>query len=286
MTKRLCNFTSSPMTTDGVDGHWSGKWMVWDMYQDPPPIPVFTGTMEDCGLVADALNRRHTESRLSDECGDILTEPVLLPCPFCGDDNAMMLPPTCRPETPYNPADRLFPIVRCGSCCAEVSGENEDYRGKSAIAAWNRRAPSGSASPPQEGELVERLRARKGFFLNGAHWLMSTEPDHDCAEAATRIAELTARLAETERKRDTYLQIAKDNGANFIATREYATALQRKLDEARGEEPTEAELANELWEAMFSGTGDRVPEQFTDEALTLAASALLRGYVITRRPAP
>ena len=66
----------------------------------------------------------------------------LKPCPFCGRDNAMMLPPTCRPETPYNAADRLFPIVRCGSCCAEVSGDNEDYRGASAIAAWNRRAPS------------------------------------------------------------------------------------------------------------------------------------------------
>lgn len=68
-------------------------------------------------------------------------------CPFCGSDNAMVIGPTCRPETPYNPADRLFPIVRCGSCCAEVSGDNEDYRGKSAIAAWNLRAASNDAEP-------------------------------------------------------------------------------------------------------------------------------------------
>lgn len=79
-------------------------------------------------------------------------------CPFCGAHNAMMLPPTCKPETPYNPADRLFPIVRCGSCCAEVSGANEDYRGGSAIAAWNRRTPSPQTSPATEG-VANRLHS-------------------------------------------------------------------------------------------------------------------------------
>lgn len=37
---------------NGVD------WYVWNMRELLPPKPVFTGTMEDAGLVADALNRR------------------------------------------------------------------------------------------------------------------------------------------------------------------------------------------------------------------------------------
>jgi hypothetical protein len=74
MTEKL--FTSSPMTTDGIDGHWSGHWMVWDMYLDPPPAPVFVGSMEDCGLVASALNNRsHATRPPSEECDNILTEP-------------------------------------------------------------------------------------------------------------------------------------------------------------------------------------------------------------------
>jgi len=85
----------------------------------------------------------------------------LEPCPFCGSDNAMMLGPTCRPETPYNPADRLFPIVRCGSCCAEVSGSNEDYRGKSAIEAWNRRAYLAATKPPLADVTVKALEWTK-----------------------------------------------------------------------------------------------------------------------------
>ena len=73
---------------------------------------------------------------------------TLLPCPFCGATNAMMFEPTCRPETPYNPADRLFPIVRCMTCYAEAAGDNEDYRGGTAIARWNRRTPIESSTEP------------------------------------------------------------------------------------------------------------------------------------------
>jgi hypothetical protein len=36
------------------------QWYVWDMYQPLPPKPVFFGTMEDAGLVADALNQQDT----------------------------------------------------------------------------------------------------------------------------------------------------------------------------------------------------------------------------------
>lgn len=67
----------------------------------------------------------------------------LLLCPFCGSGKASLLLPTCRPETPYNPADRLYPVVRCSECYADIPGDNEDYKGGSAITKWNTRvAPS------------------------------------------------------------------------------------------------------------------------------------------------
>lgn len=64
---------------------------------------------------------------------------ALLPCPFCGGEGLMSLP-TCTPKTPYNPTDRMFPIVSCCSCYGRAWGRDEDYTGKTAIAAWNRRA--------------------------------------------------------------------------------------------------------------------------------------------------
>lgn len=99
----------------------------------------------------------------------------------------MVIGPTCRPETPYNPADRLFPIVRCGSCCAEVSGDNEDYRGKSAIAAWNRRAPLASQTA------VEPVALYPASALVAA--------GNDAAALKARIAELEAGLEPFARKK-------------------------------------------------------------------------------------
>jgi Lar family restriction alleviation protein len=61
------------------------------------------------------------------------------PCPFCGGE-ARWSHPTCRPETPYNPSDRMYPSVSCKECYASVPGKNEDYRGFTAITAWNTRA--------------------------------------------------------------------------------------------------------------------------------------------------
>ncbi len=62
------------------------------------------------------------------------------PCPFCGRSEALVLGPTCNKATPYDPSHRAFPIVRCW-CGAAVPGDNWDTSGKTAIAAWNRRAP-------------------------------------------------------------------------------------------------------------------------------------------------
>lgn len=64
-----------------------------------------------------------------------------LPCPFCGGTNIWIMPPTCTRETPYNPADRAYPIARCHGCNAETAGDNWDALGMSALLAWNRRTP-------------------------------------------------------------------------------------------------------------------------------------------------
>jgi len=51
---RPVHFTASPS-----DDRENGKWFVWDAYCPLPPAPVFTGAMEECGAVADALNDRN-----------------------------------------------------------------------------------------------------------------------------------------------------------------------------------------------------------------------------------
>jgi len=63
---------------------------------------------------------------------------VCLACPFCGGGDIRILPRTCDKNTPYNPADRAYPVVRC-SCGAEVPGADWG-RPETAVNAWNRRA--------------------------------------------------------------------------------------------------------------------------------------------------
>ena len=99
------------------------------------------------------------------------TDDKLLPCPFCGETAGVLFTPTCDRKTPYNPADRAFPIVRCASCFAEAHGTDWDQRGKTAIAAWNTRAalrpepspirtklPSPCDDEALERELVEAVK--------------------------------------------------------------------------------------------------------------------------------
>lgn len=49
MSEQLFSANPSETTSD---------WYVWDIRQPLPPKPVFVGSMEDAGLVADALNAR------------------------------------------------------------------------------------------------------------------------------------------------------------------------------------------------------------------------------------
>lgn len=64
----------------------------------------------------------------------------LKPCPFCGSDRLMVLPPTCDRDTPYSAADRAYPVVRCSGCYTDVPGKDFDASSKSAVEAWNRRS--------------------------------------------------------------------------------------------------------------------------------------------------
>jgi len=74
----------------------------------------------------------------------------LKPCPFCGSEKHMAFPPTCDRNTPYNPNDRAFPIIRCGGCFTEVPGKDWDASCKTAGERWNDRI---------ENAEVVRLRA-------------------------------------------------------------------------------------------------------------------------------
>lgn len=66
------------------------------------------------------------------------TDDSLKPCPFCGGA-ASLHPRTCDKNTPYNPADRAFPIARCGQCGAEAVGKDWG-RPETAAEKWNARA--------------------------------------------------------------------------------------------------------------------------------------------------
>src|SRR5690554_576026 len=82
----------------------------------------------------------------------------LLPCPFCGSDEASLLLPTCTKDSKYNPADRAFPSVFCIGCFMSVPGRDWDHSGDSAIAAWNRRTePVRETGHAVQGEPVAWL---------------------------------------------------------------------------------------------------------------------------------
>ena len=78
----------------------------------------------------------------------------LKPCPFCGG-TASALKRNCEKDTPYNPADRAFPVVRCTACFAEAAGADWTAP-RTAIAAWNRRA---QAVPAPTAPKVEEVMA-------------------------------------------------------------------------------------------------------------------------------
>jgi hypothetical protein len=95
---------------------------------------------------------------------------MILPCPFCGY-TAWMIPPTCNKQTPYDPADRAFPIVRCWKCNAEACGTDWDESGKSAIEKWNTRV-----------EVADKAGARVDGFDYKAAYVRKVESISAIAE--------------------------------------------------------------------------------------------------------
>ena len=121
----------------------------------------------------------------------------LLPCPFCGTGDPYVMGPTCKRSDPYNPADRLFPTVRCRGCFVEATGKDGDFSCSSAITAWNRRAPD-QATEALRAE-VERLQRQ----LRQAHKDYGCElrdPNGTIWEYAAAQKARADRLAEALRE--------------------------------------------------------------------------------------
>lgn len=119
-----------------------------------------------------------------------MTDRELEGCPFCGNSVLHVIPPTCKRDTPYSPADRAFPTVRC-KCGAEVHGENWDESCSSAIAAWNRRTPAGGDARDAERYRRWRLLAASGTMSDEVCDMMiaaRTEADVDAAIDASMPA--------------------------------------------------------------------------------------------------
>lgn len=95
----------------------------------------------------------------------------LKPCPFCGGAAAVS-PRTCDKNTPYNPADRAFPIARCGQCGAEAVGKDWG-RPETAAAAWNRRALLAAQpavqQPAEDAGLLDRHGKIRGDLKASAY---------------------------------------------------------------------------------------------------------------------
>lgn len=93
--------------------------------------------------------------------------PALLPCPFCGGTNLMVLPRTCDRNTPYDPNDRAMPAVRCRTCYGEAVGKDWSGPG-TAVAAWNRRVSSAPSFADVRIKPLEWIQ-RDGFDIYDAH---------------------------------------------------------------------------------------------------------------------
>ena len=88
------------------------------------------------------------------------TNDSLKPCPFCGGA-ASLHPRTCDKNTPYNPADRAFPVARCGQCGAEALGKDWG-KPETAAEKWNARAllAEQAKDAAEDAELLEWLEEK------------------------------------------------------------------------------------------------------------------------------
>lgn len=107
-----------------------------------------------------------------------MTEPELLPCPFCG-------------MPPYADAGTLGAVVLCSCGTAEVHAKQVRPTLTEAIAAWNCRVRSGEAPrlTRQEIEAVDRA-------LDEVLWTDTKRPDH--ASLVSARTKLAARAAQDD----------------------------------------------------------------------------------------
>lgn len=95
-----------------------------------------------------------------------MSERELLPCPFCGQTPSRAWPRTCDRDSPYDAADRAYPIVRC-ECGAEVPGEDWGEP-PTAVVAWNRRAALEASHAPVPREPTGAMLAAADPIYNDA----------------------------------------------------------------------------------------------------------------------
>jgi uncharacterized protein (DUF3084 family) len=99
-------------------------------------------------------------------------------------------------------------------------------------------------------DLVERLRKRNEFVLNGGTWMLSTVSDADCKEAADEIERLRAEI-EAERNS----QISAVN--NMLKAEQDNERLQSQLHRAECFLSNIRGMCNDvLARAALEGKGD------------------------------
>ena len=125
------------------------------------------------------------------------TDDSLKPCPFCGGA-ASLHPRTCDKNTPYNPADRAFPIVRCGQCGAEAAGKDWG-RPETAAEKWNARALLAEQARTEPTKLESNIHESSETYL------------HADVEAAC-WGEYTVEASRDNKGADWYIVVTAPNG--------------------------------------------------------------------------
>ena len=218
----------------------------------------------------------------------------LKPCLFCGRTPRVM-PRTCDKDTPYNPADRAFPVIRCG--CG-ISLDGEDWKGpESLIARWNALGIKGAAPAPQGQKQVTKEQIERGL---DAYWqcMGGIEPDTtDAVVAAIRASAVNANAPAPEGqpgvmasaphqqwRNELWDEIVRHATADRNAQRERARREIDKLIDAAGVPATEPDYD---WKAIAehyeSALRHLAENAFASKDWRFARAALNAGTAAAKR---